>query len=151
MFRTYATPLELDVQFSKYFLYFFVLIIFLSVSCLVIVPVPFVVKILAVSFVVFISSRQYLIFQQPKRIIWHEQNNWKIIEMGCEHECELLNNSFIMPWLAILNLKLANNKTKSVVIFKDAIDKEQFRKLRVRLKVEAHKIFKKNKESHAKI
>ena len=44
----------------------------------------------------------------------------------------------------ILNFKLESGRSRSVMIFSDAINTEQFRQLRVRLKVSSGKLFKKD-------
>lgn len=59
--------------------------------------------------------------------IQNQQGEWE--------DAELLGTSFVAPYLTVLNFKIAGkHNAKHVVIFPDAIDSEQFRKLRVLLK-----------------
>jgi toxin CptA len=75
-------------------------------------------------------------------IIWQQDNRWKI--MPTENiPAVLLPHSLVFPWLTILNFRLASGRRRSVMIFADAMDAETFRRLRVRLKVSAKKLFKK--------
>ena len=51
-----------------------------------------------------------------------------------EHLAQLLNDTLITPFLIILNFRLlSNNYKKSLVLFKDSLDKDTFRKLQVSL------------------
>ncbi len=54
---------------------------------------------------------------------------------GAWHEAALLGSSFVAPYLTVLNLKPAGGRlAKHLVIFPDAVDAEDFRRLRVWLK-----------------
>ncbi|MCL4471613.1 MAG: hypothetical protein M1547_10960 [Gammaproteobacteria bacterium] len=54
---------------------------------------------------------------------------------GTWHEAELLGSSFVSPYLTVLNLKPAGGRlAKHLVILPDAVDAEDFRRLRVWLK-----------------
>jgi len=54
---------------------------------------------------------------------------------GVWHEAVLLGSSFVAPHLTVLNLKPAGGRlAKHLVILPDAIDAEDFRRLRVWLK-----------------
>jgi toxin CptA len=54
---------------------------------------------------------------------------------GAWHEAALLGSSFVSPYLTVLNLKPAGGRlVKHLVIFPDAVNAEDFRRLRVRLK-----------------
>lgn len=54
---------------------------------------------------------------------------------GAWHEASLLGSSFVAPHLTVLNLKPAGGRlVKHLVILPDAVDAEDFRRLRVWLK-----------------
>ena len=54
---------------------------------------------------------------------------------GAWHEAALLGSSFVAPYLTVLNLKPAEGRLmKHLVIFPDAVNAEDFRRLRVWLK-----------------
>lgn len=54
---------------------------------------------------------------------------------GTWHEAALLGSSFVAPYLAVLNLKPAGGRlVKPMVILPDAVNAEDFRRLRVWLK-----------------
>lgn len=50
-----------------------------------------------------------------------------------EQEAEILGSSFVHPQLIVLNLKLHTGKRTRLVLFPDSLDKNGFRRLRVRL------------------
>ena len=58
-----------------------------------------------------------------------------VTRRGDEFECALKKGSYVSPWLAVLNLKCADGRSRSVVILPDSTDSESFRKLRVRLRL----------------
>ncbi len=86
-------------------------------------------------FLIFVYQ-SYKNINNKKTVIWKEDNEWEIIEAGGSKNASLLASSFVSRWLTILNFKLEDRKKKTVIVFSDAINKEQFRKLRVRLKVD---------------
>ena len=54
---------------------------------------------------------------------------------GVWHEAELLSSSFVAPYLTVLNLKPADGRrVQNLVILHDAVNAEDFRRLRVWLK-----------------
>ncbi|BAN35214.1 hypothetical protein SCD_n01388 [Sulfuricella denitrificans skB26] len=54
---------------------------------------------------------------------------------GAWHEAALLGSSFVAPYLTVLNLKPASGRlVKHLVILPDAVNAEDFRRLRVWLK-----------------
>lgn len=60
---------------------------------------------------------------------------------GAFHEADLLGSSFVAPYLAVLNLKPAEGRlVKHLVILSDAVDAEDFRRLRVWLKWRCKKV-----------
>jgi len=60
---------------------------------------------------------------------------------GAWHEAALLGSSFVAPYLTVLNLKPAGGRlVKHLVILPDAVNAEDFRRLRVWLKWRCSKI-----------
>jgi len=136
LYRTYATPLLLDIQSSRQLFLLLIIISSLVIVSLLLASFAFYFKVLFLllfSFFSFLSCRN---INNERRIIWNENNEWEIIEAGVSQNANLLPTSFISQWLSIFNFKLHDNKKKTVLVFADAVHEESFRKLRVRLKVD---------------
>lgn len=69
-------------------------------------------------------------------ILWDKQGRWYIAgKDGFMNTCKLMPSTYVSTWLVILNFK-GNDGRKSVILFRDALDSETFRELRVRLNLE---------------
>ena len=71
-------------------------------------------------------------------LTWKEGNEWVLeLRNGSQYETHLLPSSYVSPWLVVLNFsKAENHRSRSVTLFRDALDDESFRRLRVRLGIE---------------
>lgn len=69
---------------------------------------------------------------------WKEGTDWVIeFKNGYRYETQLLPSSFVSPWLVVLNFECTDEQPRrSVTLFRDALDDESFRRLRVRLGME---------------
>ncbi len=68
---------------------------------------------------------------------WKPDGQWLLRHQLTTYQVRLSTDSLITPWLTILNFKSNDGRKFTVTIVKDNINKEDFRRLRVRLKVEA--------------
>lgn len=70
------------------------------------------------------------------RLTHVNKTTWRfVLRSGLEQEAILRSNSYISPWLVILNFRKPKTyKIISVVIFPDAVNKQVFRRLRVLLR-----------------
>ncbi len=136
MSRTYATPLQLDIYSSRQLIIWLTIISSLVLVSLLLVSLNFYLKFLFLLVFLIFVYQSYKNINNKKTVIWKEDNEWEIIEAGGSKNASLLASSFVSRWLTILNFKLEDRKKKTVIVFSDAINKEQFRKLRVRLKVD---------------
>ncbi|TNF35088.1 MAG: hypothetical protein EP315_06405 [Gammaproteobacteria bacterium] len=91
--------------------------------------------------IIYIGIRAEQKYNYKQRLIWDKENHWKIRTDSAESDARLSKGSYISPWLAILRFRTRHDETQSVVIFRDAIHPEQFRRLRVRLTIESGKLF----------
>jgi len=78
---------------------------------------------------------------------WQQNNSWMISRHHELVSAKLCDSSFITSFLSILNFRFEDGFHQSILIFKDNIDAESFRRLRVRVKVQginsqAHDIIK---------
>ncbi len=71
-------------------------------------------------------------------LTWKEEGEW-VLELndGTQYETYLLPSSYASTWLVVLNFrKTVNHRGRSVTLFRDALDQESFRRLRVRLGID---------------
>ena len=83
--------------------------------------------------------RHHALLASAKSIVALELNDAMecIIEtrQGKHITCKILGNTFVAPYLVVLNLKPLNNRSvRSVIILADAIDAGIFRQLRILLR-----------------
>ena len=136
MYRTYATPLQLDIRSSRQSIVLLTIIVLFVVISLLLVSLAMYFKFLFLMFFLFFTFLSYKNINNEKTVVWKEGNEWELVEAGVSQSASLLADSFISQWVSILNFKLQNNKIKTVLVFSDAIQSQQYRMLRVRLKVE---------------
>ncbi len=67
-----------------------------------------------------------------RELQWQPHGEWLI----SQQTAELQLGSVVTPFFASLKFKMENQKNINVIIFKDNIDAEKFRQLRVRMMVE---------------
>ena len=67
---------------------------------------------------------------------WQQNGHWVIARDHQLMPAKLCDSSVITSFCSILNFKFENGRRQSVLIFKDNIDAESFRRLRVRVKVQ---------------
>ena len=58
---------------------------------------------------------------------------------GQEHPLDLCEQAFLTPWMVILHFNSKQHHKRSLVLLPDMVERELFRKLRVRLKLELNK------------
>lgn len=76
--------------------------------------------------------------QSITEINWTSDGRWLLTtRSGNSFQARLSENSFLHPQLVVLNFNRGRWKRQSVVLFRDALDQESFRRLRVRLGREA--------------
>jgi hypothetical protein len=86
--------------------------------------------------------RRVIHAQQPntvKRLTWRADGEWLLeLVSGEKLEAELLPNAYVHAWLVTLIFRRqASGEKIRLVLFRDALEAEMFRRLRVRLRLEA--------------
>lgn len=73
-----------------------------------------------------------------RSLTWKDGAEWVIeFKNGKRYETCLLPSTFISPWLVVLNFGAVDGQPRrSITLFRDSLDGESFRRLRVRLNVE---------------
>jgi len=84
---------------------------------------------------VFLSLKN----NKQRNFQWQPDGGWLITDNKQQYSANLKLGSVVTVFFASLVFTLENKKTLTVIIFKDNINAEKFRQLRVRLKVEGIK------------
>ncbi|MCW8955783.1 MAG: hypothetical protein OQL09_02790 [Gammaproteobacteria bacterium] len=72
-------------------------------------------------------------------LVWQEDNHWLLHVADETLVARLIDDSFAISWLVILHFKTDSNVRCSRLVCYDSLEGEQFRQLKVRLKVEGLK------------
>jgi len=143
LFRKYATPLHLDIGPSR----------LLGRGVILVHGVPLLMwpvlqsggwLLLAVAstllFSLVKSWRLQVSRHHPDAVcsmVWGEENDCLLgLHSGEQEEVSMHTRAFILPWLVILHFNSRRRHMRHLVLLPDMLDREVFRKLRVRLKIE---------------
>ena len=140
MSSAYATPLELELSPSQRQTYVLIFIHLLAVLSILLLPWPIILRWLLVLAVLAVSvwlSRKKKLYDL---IVWQAGNHWLLKSKNSSTTAELLTESFMTSWLIILLFKVENHGRCAVLIWPDSVRPDVFRRLRVRLKLEAGKL-----------
>ena len=146
MSHKYEKPLSLEVKPSRTLFYLLLVIFLLCCLSIYLLAIDGLLKLFLCSALLTCFYFQNKRVNHHVQLVWKENHDWLIDIYDKQYKAGLLANSFVSPWLCILNFRLHNQSKKSVIIFPDAIDRQTFRRLRVKLKVLANKAV-----AHAKI
>jgi len=73
-------------------------------------------------------------------MVWGEDKDCLLsLHSGGQEEVSMCPQALILPWLIILHFSSRQRRNKYLVLLPDMVDREAFRKLRVRLKLEINK------------
>ena len=136
----YASPLVLKPETSRVFVGVFLAAHLGAVLAVLPLDLSLEIKIsllaiLVISMFVVLRSKG---LANVKNLTWKVGGEW-VLELndGTQYETYLLPSSYISPWLVVLNFGKTNeSKKRSVTLFRDALDEETFRCLRVRFGIE---------------
>lgn len=133
--RQYASQLLFEVSRSKVYQRIVITCALLAMLAIFSLDVSFFVYLIlfiALSLFVFFAIRNNC----QRTLQWQPDGQW-LIEWD-ENKCAatLQSGSVVTPFFAALNFKLENKSSLNIILFKDNMDKDKFRQLRVRMKVE---------------
>lgn len=72
--------------------------------------------------------------------MWQSENNWFLTTQNVTSKAVLLPQTLVSPVLVILLFRLDTGQRQSVLIWPDSVRADVFRRLRIRLKLEAEKL-----------
>jgi len=130
--------LDIDLKRSKQFILFLMLLFLSSEMILLLSPVLLMVKLL-LAFIVFLYCLDILFLHGLQRYknsiigLCLSKNGWVIEDRSGFHSAELCGSSTITRYLCILRFKV-KNKTRSCIIFNDAIEEKYYRRLLLKVR-----------------
>ncbi len=143
MSRAYATPLRLDIKPHAARQYFFLLIAAISMAAVWLANIVMGLKMLLWLLVILAGWRSYRHNRLACSLIWQQHNHWILVMDNEPLEARLLPGSFNSPFLMVLNFALLTGGRKTVLLLPAEVEGEAYRRLRVRFRVEAGKLFRK--------
>jgi len=134
--KEYASPLTLEFKRSKVIQFYLSGIHMLAATAVLISTVAVFIKVIVLVFLlisfVFQKSRSC----QYKKLIWLKENDWVLFDASDnEVNANLRPLSFSCSWLVILALRTENNNVINLLVPFDALSKESFRQLKVKLTI----------------
>lgn len=147
LFRTYATPLRLEPGVSRRLGRFLALSHGAALAVLSFSGLPtLLTAALALSVVLswLCSRRRDVLRRDPDAIgalVWEEGNRWQLtLRSGEEINAVLRPFVFMQPWLVILHFRSDDGRAAHLVLLPDMLDRETFRRLRVRLLIDMKRL-----------
>ena len=139
LLRQYASQLHFKVQASKTYFSIVLIISFPALLSIYLLSSELVLVKLFLSIVFVISTLYTLKNNRQRELSLQSDGTWLIKQNGQKYIAELSSGSVVTPFFTVMNLKLENRKNLNLLLFRDNINPDAFRQLRVRLKVEGHK------------
>ena len=137
----YASPLVLEPGVSRTLILYLVVIHTLALAVVAAplnIPIALRLGIAAVTVISFIRQWRCIREHAPVRIyrlVWELDDDWTL---WCNDSTELVGQlrpeSYESTWLVILRLQLQEGGRRTVVLLPDMLDRQSFRRLRVRLR-----------------
>ena len=136
MLRQYASQLRLELKPSRIYKQIVYICCLLCLLAILISNINILlIKAALLVLLAYVTVRA-LQNNQQRELFWKPDGSWLITHNNNQLEVELLSGSVVTSFFAILNFKHKKTKCIHVLLFKDNIDKQMFRKLRVKVKVE---------------
>ena len=136
----YASPLILKPKTSRFFIGLFTIAHLGAMAILL--PLNFSLGI-KISLLILVVVSMIIVLRgkglaNVDSMTWKESGEWVLgFHDGAQIETYMLPSSYVNTWLVVLNFsKTENHRARSVTLFRDALDQESFRRLRVRLSVD---------------
>lgn len=135
--RKYASPLLFRISISKKYRNIVLALFGLSALSIYIINDQLSNVSITILFVLLLLvTLKALSNNQMLNLHWQANDDWLISSGHYFVSAKLCDSSVITSFCSILNFKLEGGCRQSVLIFKDNIDAESFRRLRVRVKVQ---------------
>ena len=140
MSRMLSTPLIIDLVPSKIQRHLFIVLHVLVLLSIIILDWPLWLRVVAIGIYFGIIFYGHKSQHHATRIVWQSENYWLVTINAKTIEAALLAGSLHTRGLLILRFRAASGQRYAILIWSDSAQPEDFRRLRVRLKLEAEKL-----------
>jgi len=146
--KEFASPLVANLKPSKQLLHFFLLTHLLALTAVDYAMLSWLIKLsclvmIALSYIYSVGQ-----IQRYRQFTWSDNNQWHLLTKRYEQlDARLTPMSFFLNNLVVLVLRLDDGKKVSLLITKDAVNKEVFRRLKVKLTMIKPSYFSSTEES----
>ena len=136
----FATTLRISPVFSRNLFLSLIAVSIVAMIVIVSLPLNFLIKIctcLVVLFWLMIAMKEHCwhLDRAINTAILRTDDSWLVLTAGDEPiKVDLLPGCLVQPWLTVLQFRLPDRRRKSLILLQDNMDKDTFRRLRVRLK-----------------
>ena len=134
--RQYVSPLLLKVGYSKNYRNLVLTIFGLSALSVYLIHDQLSVISVFLFILLIYTTLGALNNNQELDLHWQDNGDWMIARHHRLMPAKICDSSVFTSICSVLNFKLEDGRRQSVLIFKDNIDTESFRRLRVRVKVQ---------------
>jgi len=132
--KEYASPLVANLKLSKQQLYFYLLTHLLALTAIDYAQLDLLITVVCLSLIAlsFIFSIKQM--QRYMQFTWLDNNQWILRNKSNElQDAQLTPMSFFINHLVVLVLRLDDGRKVSLIITKDTVNQEVFRRLKVKL------------------
>ena len=144
--RKYATPLRLDIASSRMMGGWVMLVHAMPILLLPVLPTGNWLSLAVTAALLFSLVRSWRLQvsrHHPDAVcsmVWGEEKDCLLgLHSGGQEKVSMGAQAFILPWLVILHFNSRRRNMRYLVLLPDMLDRQVFRKLRVRLKVEINR------------
>ena len=135
-----AYTANFELKSSKYLAIWIAGLHFLALFAMIISQLPDLLKIILILLIwvhFILEKRRYAKQKQPQILIYSEGLGWKLLMDQVAETIEIQPSTVITSFLIIIHYKIifSENKIRSIVCFKDALNPKEFKKLSVQLKI----------------
>ena len=136
MSKEYEKPLTLNLQSSAVLYYYLVSVHVLASFAVFYASIPILIQLLCVGSIVVYFFYLKCKLKPSSKIVWLQENNWQLYDSETTYvEACLTPWSFLASWLVVLVFKTEAGKKVSILVPYDALDKEIFRQLKLKLTI----------------
>lgn len=132
-------PLSLNLQCSKQITFWVILIHLISLVCINLYAIQFSIKLALMLLVLLHASHVYIYYvrlihvDSVRSIELNTHGQWLLRKQQQWIEAELLDDSLVTHYLMVLNFKTKSYLNTSVILMRDSVSAEEWRRLRVYL------------------
>lgn len=137
-YKKSVIPLFLEVRPSRSFQAFSLALHGAAVFAITQTSLAIPWQLLIIATILISAYSAHKLGSRTYRLQWRQDKRWEVrYPCGDKRTGKMLRGTFFNPWLVILALRTGNSRKDYILIPRDAIPRDDFTRLRVRLKIEA--------------